>query len=820
MDAQIESNEDYTTLRRVQIKSRGSKRDQLNQILQQANQFCEQLEELSILNSEGILGIPYSTLSDKFLQFCRLSSLPVQERQPWISTLTHTLQDTFSKDLCHSNWKHPVTRKRIKHWGLKFKGELNPSLYLYNPSLKPIENGDNLPHGASTSMDIDVSTLSFNSSLTVEDVQESGSMEVELCNTDGQKDFVELEEEVQGQISKGVLTNEPTLIHTNVPPLNSELEHSSTETTKVLITTPSVSWHTNPFTRTKANTPTPLLHALVMKKSHYIARLCGHSYLRTFESGTKTVQTRNIDSQLLTPDTAVHKAPKVAKQVSFHTSVTDHPLRHIPPLGSQEMREYARSNLRNAPERIQNLLHVLPLSQTGGIDMTQVKPLYVTDEYKQSLEDKGFVTIPNIINLQLIEEAKRYISLKMRSEHIDSQAYLIYSGPQHTVGLVMKHGWTKIDYAGPIQQMFAAIPGVYRVAVELYGDDRLVVNFYEYKVCHPRYYRPGELLEFLHADLNFKELLNLIEAGVPATQLCYQFIIPLTPMKPDGATVYFASGFHKHWRAATYRALQADHWSRHGWHTCNPLHQFLPHDAEVLIMDRMEPVSANVGDIVVFSPFLPHGPNPNRYDSLQMAVYNFYGRVTSEQDIDNPSLAKSYLPNSIHEVAHAVQTGQVPTYSAHPWCQNELSKPSRNFFSLLPYQPFPLSNLARSLFGLQAWKSFEESADAQQLFSNCKDPESQKQSIFEMQQPLLHQISQLNDQIEEKLLPHLVHQFSSDCEYCIRLQNASLSQWWHSTTALEHLDKGCSCDRCKAVAQQGWKSFRNTKGCTCSMCTE
>lgn len=182
----------------------------------------------------------------------------------------------------------------------------------------------------------------------------------------------------------------------------------------------------------------------------------------------------------------------------------------IPDLNTNEMKQYALQQLIKAPLRIQKLLSALSSSNIDGIKMNNISTLYLTQQQRDIFDNEGFLTISNIISLQLIDELKKYISLKLQSENMFSEySYLTFHGPKYNIGLVTKYGWTKIDYLGPIQQILSSIPGIYRVACEYLGTNRLLANGYEYKVCHPRE-ENGSEFEFVHAgNCNFLKL-NLI----------------------------------------------------------------------------------------------------------------------------------------------------------------------------------------------------------------------------------------------------------------------------------------------------------------------
>jgi hypothetical protein len=161
------------------------------------------------------------------------------------------------------------------------------------------------------------------------------------------------------------------------------------------------------------------------------------------------------------------------------------------------------------PTHIQNLVANYPYTKesVGGFDISK-QPLFVTPTVRKALREDGLAVIHNILPDVVLKELRRYVTLKMESEGIlDPQAYLVMGGPRHTVGLVTKFGWLKLDYAGPIQQILAADPALYVLMCELYGLSRLMVNHYEYKVSYPRRNTGGKFYdgvqyEFMHAGMD------------------------------------------------------------------------------------------------------------------------------------------------------------------------------------------------------------------------------------------------------------------------------------------------------------------------------
>ena len=87
-----------------------------------------------------------------------------------------------------------------------------------------------------------------------------------------------------------------------------------------------------------------------------------------------------------------------------------------------------------------------------------------------------------------------------------------------------------------------------------------------------------------------------------------------------------------------------------------------------------------------------------------------------------------------------------------------------------------------------------------------------------MQQELIVNFTLLNNNIERIMQTHSQHDYNSDCEICIREQNASLMQWWHSTAAIEHRNRGCVCINCEQTKLFKWRSFKDKGRCSCPLC--
>jgi len=252
-----------------------------------------------------------------------------------------------------------------------------------------------------------------------------------------------------------------------------------------------------------------------------------------------------------------------------------------------------KRNRMTCPAQIHALFNASSLSFHNSLNVS-TSPIFINSGIRETLNRDGFVVVPNVVTNELIQQLKRYVMLKMESEGVfDSSAYLEVGGPRHTIGLVTKYGWTKLDYVGPFQQILSSDAAIYLLICELLGATRLVPNFYEYKVSHPMSAkRKGNKFEFIHVDANYKKLLDLIDAGIDFTQLFYQIIIPITDMVPEGATVCFAKGFHKHWESITRNAIQSNLWTRRGWKATNPLNHITEEDSKRYITSRWTPVTA------------------------------------------------------------------------------------------------------------------------------------------------------------------------------------------------------------------------------------
>jgi len=498
-----------------------------------------------------------------------------------------------------------------------------------------------------------------------------------------------------------------------------------------------------------------------------------------------------------------------------------------PELDTEEFKRFAIDTLQasKAPMRIKNLLgKVLPpsVNSIGGVNMSTISPLYMTEDNRKTLQEHGYVIVPDVIHQKTIKELKKYLELKLGSEHIDSESYLVLGGAGGTNGLINKHGWFKIDYAGPLQQILSSLTSVYMCAAETLGYSRLMVNFYETKANASRE-GLGKGVEFIHIDGDLRVLLLLEQAGVPVDQLIFQIIVPLTDMNPNGATIAFADGFHHHWKHATWRALQSKPWTGVSWTTNNPKTHLLPEDYDKLVEAAMTPITANVGSLIIFNPLLPHAPNYNTSGSMRMAAYPYYSMLLSNQHGDKPEEAVSILPNSLTSVKDTVLFGTIPDYSAHPYCNIKLQKYAKNFFSALPLQQIPHSVLARCLFGIQPWSDFEK-REGLTLFSSSLSRTARLKCVKQMDLLDTRTLRALNKSIKPIVSQHSDHKYQLaelTCTLCQRMRDATLSQWWHSSHALYHKQTThCNCTRCEEVQRLGWNAWNDPKGCTCINCSD
>jgi len=529
-------------------------------------------------------------------------------------------------------------------------------------------------------------------------------------------------------------------------------------------------------------------------------------------------------------------SPPPARQEYITRSITKWFSTSISPMNtilskSSTKQSKLESILSNVPKNVKTLLAHIPI-HSRGIDLSKVPPLYMTEEQRHILMQQGFVTIPNVINLDLIEELKRYILLKYRSEKIDQQSYLYLCKAGNNLGLISQHGWTKIEFNGPVQQLLSAVPALYLCMAELLGHTRLMTNLYEYKVCFSRGCKRSHnsenkipKFEFTHVDGNLKLLRYAVAAGLPI-ELFYQVIVPLTPMKP-GSTVYFAQGFHLVWEQLVQNAIDAKRTTRNGWKSTNPLHFLTEEDGCKYIEDVWISTKVNPGEILIFNALLPHSPDINTSGNTRMAAYPFYAPLITEQDPLQPHKAESFLPNSLSEIRDSISHGSCPLRSAHPWCDNILPSLYKNFFPALPYTEIPRTPLADCLFGFKTWSEFEKSEEAKYLYGLSPLSLSLKERflyVTDMAKPLLSTLQNLNKGIEQKIFDHETHdteQYCNGCEICDRYSNAKFVDWWHSTDAARHDEArltGCSCIRCKEALELGWCSWRDIGGCTCPFC--
>jgi len=510
------------------------------------------------------------------------------------------------------------------------------------------------------------------------------------------------------------------------------------------------------------------------------------------------------DNDEVYPEPEVEKGTgKRAKTAPYST--------HLPDLDSEEMREYAKRQLKTAPSWIQNWLKAKGFAT--GLHLDGYEPHFITAAIRKELKENGFAVIKGVFDIVVLNEARRYIEIKQKSEQINESSYEKLCRKNFAVGLVTKNGWTKTDYAGYAQQVVTASPNLYKCVSELYGTTRLLPNFYEYKYNYGRSDNNGNEPEFTHSDVNYPQLLFAEQAGLQIDDM-YQFITPFTPMSPESTTVYVAKGFNQHWKEATYRAMKAGHWSRCGWQACNPLHQFLPEDVQNLIKPTLTPLKADPGDFIIFSATLPHGPNLNSTGAIRIAAYPYLAPYLIGREALND---RSYLPNGVDSVLNSVRLGVCPKYSAHAACKYELKLFSRHFFPLLPYRELWRSLLADCLFGFKSWQAFERSEFAKLLFA----PPSPEQSAYIgcVHDHMASDLQYWNDEMEALLTDHEDHSIQDPrCALCNRLAQATLEQWWHSTEAVYHRLEACHCHRCDAVKQLGWKHWQETGGCTCPVC--
>jgi len=487
----------------------------------------------------------------------------------------------------------------------------------------------------------------------------------------------------------------------------------------------------------------------------------------------------------------------------------------LPDLDSEAMRKYSLRQLQNAPSWIRDWLDSKGFA--AGLKLDGYPPHFITKDVRKELQQNGFAVIKGVFDLSLLKEATRYIEIKQRSERIDIRSYEKLCRQRHTVGLVTKNGWTKTDYVGYAQQVITASPNLYTCLSELYGTSRLFPNLYEYKYNFGRSSNANDEFEFVHADVNYSKLLFAEQVGLPIDEM-YQFITPLTPMSPETTTVYLSKGFHRHWKAATYRAMKHGHWTRHGWQACSPFKQFLSEDVEKLIEPTLTPLRADPGDLIIFAATLPHGPNLNSTSALRIAAYPYLApRLDFGEETSKP---RSYLPNDIDSITDSIQFAACPVYSAHAACKYKLSRISRQFFPCLPYRELRRSLLGDYLFGFKSSKEFENSKFAKYLFGPTS-PE--RTAVIEVTNELMtSELCSWNDEMEKLLTIHEDHSVGEDpeCSLCNRITQATLEQWWHSTDAVYHLLIDCCCVRCKRVKQLGWKHWKDSNGCTCTVCVD
>jgi len=497
----------------------------------------------------------------------------------------------------------------------------------------------------------------------------------------------------------------------------------------------------------------------------------------------------------------------------------------LPPLGSEEMKTYAKEQLRAVPDHIQHLLdHDFSKSLS---DFSLPSPIFVTNGIRQALQQRGYAVIHKVFSETQISELLRYINILQESEGITENSYKDLSALHNTVQASTKQGWTKYEYDGPVQQIVSADANLYTILSELHGTDCFHVNFYEFKYNfgRPEQRTATDLVnfEFLHTDTNYKKLLFLDEAGVPVDSVFYQVIIPLTEMNETGATVYFAEGFNNHWKELTHRAITQGKWTQGGWHTCGPAKQFLPDDFHMYIEEKLTPVYAKPGDIIVFHPTLPHAPNLNGTSHTRVAAYTFHTPMLVSPSEQTGSAEESFLPNPPESVKNSILNGKSPDLAAHPYTFYKLPPLSKNFFPFLPRQTLPRSLLGDCLFGITPWSQFRNTKEYRALF--CHDGETLETrltTIQKMQEPIYSALRILNDSNSQLLLKHQ-KDCTEDlpCDLCKRLQEAPLHCWWHSTYAVTHkCPKQNKCNRCKEAAKLHWRSWKESGGCNCNACCQ
>jgi len=494
-------------------------------------------------------------------------------------------------------------------------------------------------------------------------------------------------------------------------------------------------------------------------------------------------------------------------------SVTSHLQRSpLPPLGTSEMHHFALEQMQSAPANIQKLLRHVPIKlyDVGGVDVSS-NPVFVTHKHRQELNTRGFTIIPSVLSDDMVNELQHYIELKAKSERMDRNAYEHLCKCRGNTGLVLKHGWTKYDYAGPLQQIVTAIPSVYRCASEALRFSRIIANLYEYKHCHSREELSAKIREFLHIDVNLIMMMLLEEAAqMSMSNIFYQMIAVLSDMTPDGATISFAQGFHNVWKSAIYQSIQTRGYWQRAWTTSSLEDVLLPEDHQRLIMDQLEPITAKRGSVIIFNSMLPHAPNLNSSGSTRYAAYPFYAPLITFQNEASPMTAESFLPNGFQDIQRSVLYHTPPTLSAHPWCHYPLSKLSHKFYPTLPPYQVPRSLLADCLYGFQPWAQFESSITGKEILG----PSSRK-NMANLELESLQVMKGVNTWLYGHVRQHQHHQrlYSAGCVACIRLRSCSLEEWWHSSTAVWHRLRGCECYRCYEVALWNWRHWTDKKAC-------
>jgi hypothetical protein len=296
-------------------------------------------------------------------------------------------------------------------------------------------------------------------------------------------------------------------------------------------------------------------------------------------------------------------------------------------------------------------------------------------------------------------------------------------------------------------------------------------------------------------------------------------IIPITDMREDGPTVFYAKGFHQHWEELTRKVMEKK--DTRAWKTTNPMNVFRKEDFKTYITDEMVPMVAAAGDVVIFSALLPHGPNLNTSE-IRIAAYNFYAPLITMQDPLCPSSALSFLPNSLNEVQQSILDGRCPNLIANAWLNGRLSDRSKSFVPALPTYRTNRTSLDNCLHGFMPWSTFETSEEATWLYNQDPAKEQDRRHHIKMMQynNIVH-LQECNNWMEEAIQRHRSC-FTRSCENCVicqRMASLSIEAWWHTTEGARHaFDDTCCCLNCQKVKQLEWNSWATKGGCTCSIC--